>query len=284
MANGRNTKAGRAKYNAYMRVYMRRRYRRLKLEEGRKRFWSPEAIEWLHHAYPFQTTARLALAMGREPQAVFAKANALGIHKSLDLIREEGRRNAEHPDAVARRFKKGQAPSNKGLRRPGWAAGRMRETQFKPGVRQGVAVKLYKPIGTLRVTKDGYLSRKVNDDLPLQRRWKLEHVRIWEAANGPVPKGHAVKIVNGEKQDVRLENLTLISRADLMRLNTVHNLPKPLAELVQLRGALIRQINRREKRNGKQQDRGSARNSVRHAPRSPQQGEADGNRPRKGGR
>lgn len=91
------TAAQRRRYNTYMRIYMRKRARRLKLEAGRKRFWSPEAVEWLHHAYSSQTTASLALAMGRAPAAVFAKANSLGIRKSIGLMREEGRRNAQHP-------------------------------------------------------------------------------------------------------------------------------------------------------------------------------------------
>jgi hypothetical protein len=151
-------------------------------------------------------------------------------------------------EGAGSRFPKGHVPANKGLRRPGWAPGRMKETQFQRGVRQGVAVRLYKPIGTLRVTKDGYLSRKVNDGLPLQRRWRLEHLVVWEAANGPLPKGFAVCFKNGDKRDLRLGNLELITRAALMKRNSVHNLPKPLAEVVQLRGALQRQINRRTRR------------------------------------
>jgi hypothetical protein len=67
------------------------------------------------------------------------------------------------------RFTKGHVPANKGLRRPGWGPGRMKETQFRKGERQGRAVKLYKPIGTERVSKDGYTERKINDGLPLQR-------------------------------------------------------------------------------------------------------------------
>ncbi|WP_243470316.1 hypothetical protein [Vreelandella lionensis] len=40
-------------------------------------------------------------------------------------------------------------------------------------------------------------------------------------------------------------NLELISRADLMRRNSYLNLPEPLPQIVQLRGALNRKINRR---------------------------------------
>ena len=121
----------------------------------------------------------------------------------------------------------------------------MRETQFKKGVRQGVAVRLYKPIGTERISKDGYLERKVNDGLPLQARWRAVHLVVWEALHGPVPAGHAVAFKNGDRTDIRPENLELIHRRALMARNTVHNLPKPLAQTVQLLGALRRQINRK---------------------------------------
>jgi hypothetical protein len=121
----------------------------------------------------------------------------------------------------------------------------MRETQFKKGVRQGVAVRLYKPIGTERISKDGYLERKINDELPPQRRWRAVHLVVWEAAHGPLPKGHVIVFKNGNKRDIRLENLECISRAALMVRNSVHNLPKPLAQAVQLLGALRRKINRK---------------------------------------
>ena len=71
------------------------------------------------------------------------------------------------------------------------------------------------------------------------------HLIVWEAANGPLPEGHAVAFVNGDKSDIRFENLVLVSRADLMRRNTLHRLPKELAHAYQLIGAVNRKINRR---------------------------------------
>jgi len=99
----------------------------------------------------------------------------------------------------------------------------MRETQFQKGMRRGVAVQLYKPIGTERLSKDGYLERKVNDDLPLQARWRAVHLVEWERVNGQIPAGHALVFRNGDKTDIRLDNLELITRAALMKRNSVHN-------------------------------------------------------------
>lgn len=209
----------------------------------------------LREQYPHMQTKVIAAMLDRSLSTVYQTAARLGLAKAPEYLSTPaaGRLRPGDRRGMAFRFLPGMVPANKGLRRPGWAPGRMRETQFKPGERRGVAVRLYKPIGTLRVTKDGYLSRKVNDGMPLQRRWRLEHLIVWEAANGPVPKGHAVSFINGDRKDVRLENLRLVTRASLMRRNTIHNYPQPIPKLVQLRGAVQRQINRRQG-NGRKED------------------------------
>lgn len=119
-------------------------------------------------------------------------------------------------------FVKGQEPDNKG--RP-CAPGRggnhpnARRTQFTPGERRGVAVTLYKAIGTERVSKDGYVERKVNDDLPLQSRWRAVHLICWEEVHGPLPKGVALKCLDGDKSNTAPANWEAIPRALLPRLN-----------------------------------------------------------------
>lgn len=86
-------------------------------------------------------------------------------------------------------------------------------------MRQGVAVKLWKPIGTERLSKDGYLERKINDDLPLQARWRAVHIINWEAVNGPLPKGMALKCLDGNKENRDPSNYEAVSRGVLARLN-----------------------------------------------------------------
>jgi hypothetical protein len=223
-----------------------------------KRLWSRKDIALLRARYPHESTSEVARVLRRSVSAVYGRAQLLGLVKSAKYLGSPAACRLRRGDNIGARFrfKKGQIPFNKGLRRPGWGPGRMKETQFKKGVRQGVAVRLYRPIGTERISKDGYLERKVNDDLPLQRRWRAVHLLVWEAAHGRVPKGHAIVFRNGDKRDIRLDNLQCISRRELMARNTVHNLPKPLAETIQLLGALNRQIRRRT-RGHEEQDRRS---------------------------
>ncbi len=80
-----------------------------------------------------------------------------------------------------------------------------------------------KPVGTERIdSKDGYILVKINETDPytgFPTRYKLKHIVIWEQAHGPVPKGMAVIFRDGNKMNCVLENLALVTRAELLRLN-----------------------------------------------------------------
>src|SRR5437868_4059231 len=193
--------------------------------------WTPAEIAQFTAQYPHMKTRLIAVMLGTDEKRCYNLAKRLGLEKSPEYLASPAACRLRRGDAVgaAFRFVKGQTPPNKGLRRPGWGPGRMKETQFRKGERQGVAVRLYQPIGTERISKDGYLERKVNDDLPLQARWRAVHLLVWEAANGPLPKGYAICFKNRDKADIRLDNLECITRRELMQRNTVHNYPKPLA-------------------------------------------------------
>lgn len=224
--------------------------------------WSPEDDARLRELYPDTPTHQLPAMLKRPISSIYGRAQLLGIGKSEAYFASpaSGRTRPGHNRGGATRFKTGQTPHNKGLRRPGYSIGRgrMQDTQFKKGCRAGIAVKLYQPIGSERISKDGYLERKTHDALPegisreeanrlRQRRWRAVHLIVWEEANGPLPKGHAIAFKNGDKRDIRLDNLELISRRELMARNTVQNLPKPLKQTIQLLGALNRKIRRRER-------------------------------------
>lgn len=114
-------------------------------------------------------------------------------------------------------FEKGSVPANKGRKMPYNPASA--RTQFKAGIRQGRAAELYKPIGTERLSKEGYLERKIHDGLPLQSRWRAVHLIEWEARNGPVPAGHCLKCRDGDKSNTAPENWFAIPRALLPALN-----------------------------------------------------------------
>lgn len=230
----------------------------------KRQLWSAEEQEYLRKQYADRKTDELAKALNRSISKIYAKANELGLNKSEIYVRKHARLQPGHSLGRATQFPKGHTPANKGLRRPGWSVGRMSETQFKKGERSGIAVKLWKPIGAERISKDGYLERKINNDLPLQSRWRAVHIIMWEQANvRPLPPGHALAFKNGDKADIRLDNLELITRAELMRRNTIHTLPPELKEVIQMKGRLKKLITDKEKRNAKEQTGRPAQSSVR---------------------
>ena len=153
------------------------------------------------------------------------------------------------------RYPKGHVPNNKGLRRPGWFSGRMRETQFKKGQFPFNRDPAFYVLGALRVNADGYIDMRVSFE-PGAKGWRALHRILWEEAHGPVPPGHIVSFKDGDRLNVELGNLKLLSLADNMRRNTMHNLPKPLVSAIQLLGALKRKLDRR--RRDEEQNRRSA--------------------------
>jgi hypothetical protein len=109
-------------------------------------------------------------------------------------------------------FPKGHIPANKGQK--GISYKGMEATQFKKGNKSANWV----PIGTERINRDGYTEVKITDG-KLNKNWKAKHIVIWEAANGPVPKGYCVIFGDGNKRNFDIDNLLLVSRKQLVRLN-----------------------------------------------------------------
>lgn len=208
--------------------------------------WTPEDDAALRAAYPHVPTALVAASLRRTIPGIYTRAAALGLQKTEAYRASPAacrlRRGGDDHPGRATQFTRGHVPANKGLRRPGWGPGRMKATQFT----KGALPWTYMPVGSTRLI-GGYLYRKVSDvrKVPYTVNWKPVHVLLWTATRGPVPTGHVLIFRNGDKADIRLDNLECVTRRALMARNTVHNLPESLAKTVQLLGALTRQINRR---------------------------------------
>ena len=72
-----------------------------------------------------------------------------------------------------------------------------------------------KPIGYEYVNTQGYVYEKISDP----DKFILKHKLVWERANGKVPQGFVITFKNADKQDCRLGNLELVSRAVMARMN-----------------------------------------------------------------
>lgn len=132
-------------------------------------------------------------------------------------------------------FKKGHVPFNKGKKGIFHGGAAAEACQFKKGSKSWNWV----PVGSERVNADGYVDIKV-DDGKLQKNWRGKHIVIWEEHNGPLPPGHVVIFGDGNRRNFEINNLILVSRKQLARLNQ-NNLIKNDAELTKT-GVIIADI------------------------------------------
>lgn len=222
--------------------------RRLHAEPRRR--WTPAEDALLRAKYPHMQTAKLVpLLPWRSLTTIYQHARMLGIAKTEAYLASEDACRLRRGDDTgsAHRFKKGQAPWNKGTH---WTAGgRSKLTRFKKGNRSARWDPEIYALGALRINSDGGLDIKVREGL---RAWDSMARYVWTSEKGSIRKGWIIRAKNGDQHDTRIENLECISRRENLRRNYHDRYPKELKRLVQLRGALNRQINKREDRKWQQ--------------------------------
>jgi len=190
--------------------------------------WSDAEERALRRLYATHTAREIGERLGRSRIAIKNKALKLGLGNCVK----------SHNAGC---FKPGLVPWNKGTRYI--AGGRSAETRFQPGDKPHT----WNPVGHERVSKEGYLLRKVTDTGVTRRDYRPVHHLVWQEAGREIPPGHALVFRDGDKRNFALGNLELVTRADLMRRNSYHNYGPEIAATVQLRGAIMRQINKRMK-------------------------------------
>jgi hypothetical protein len=214
----------------------------------KRQFWKSEEVQELQRLYPHYRAEDIATLLGRAVRSVYNKAMSLSLKKAPEFLASGAAGRLDGIRGGATRFQRGHATWNKGMK--GLQIGG-EATRFQPGHMPHTT----EPIGSLRITKDGTLQRKIsNDKGNNSKRWRGVHELVWIEANGPVPSKHIVVFKPGMRTDV-IEEITLdrvecISLAENMRRNTRHNLPKELNQLISLQAALTRQINKRSNKNG----------------------------------
>jgi len=214
---------------------------------GPRAKWTAEQLQALRDGYPHQKTDAVAIAVGKTVSQTYQKAATMGLKKTPEYLASPDAcrlRRGINP-GVQHRFKPGQAVWNKGTHFT--AGGRSAETRFKSGQMPHNT----HPIGSYRITKDGTLQRKISNDKGNNSvRWRGVHELVWVEVNGPLPPKHIVVFKPGmrtsELAQITPDKVECITLTENMKRNTVHNLPKELALIVQLKGALQRQINAKQ--------------------------------------
>ena len=104
-------------------------------------------------------------------------------------------------------FEKGITPHNKGKKYPGTG----NKTTFRKGATPHNKMK----VGEDTITTDGYVKTKIAEP----NVWEFKHKLIWKEKNGPIPEGHSVIFTDGNRMNLDIDNLLLVSKAELLMLN-----------------------------------------------------------------
>lgn len=152
-------------------------------------------------------------------------ANGHSVQETVDMLNEKFnldlkyeqlrcyRKNHKLPSGIDTRFKKGQISHNKGKKTPPEIVAKTRATQFK----KGQIPHNHTPIGTERMTSDGYLKVKIAEP----NIWKHKHRLVWEQRYGQIPSDKMITFINGDHTDCRIENLVMIDQQINSLLNKI---------------------------------------------------------------
>lgn len=158
-----------------------------------------------------------------EEQDKFLKDNVKGIslkelvskfNKKFNLNSSESaianRKNKLHISSgiTGGQFKKGNIPFNKGTK------GLMKpnKTSFK----KGNIPHNHRPVGSERVTIDGFIEIKVAEP----NKWEIKSRYIYEKKYGKIPKGYKIIYLDGDKHNLELSNLKLVTYAEELIMNS----------------------------------------------------------------
>ncbi len=153
--------------------------------KGRWIRYSQDELAWIKACsdLPRAEMHALFVHLLKRPEITLVNLNSLckrkgwmtgrtGCFAKGETPHNKGKPMPYHPNSAATRFKKGNLPHNANF------------------------------LGHERVSKDGYVEISVDEVNPhtgYERRYVLKHRHLWVQANGPIPEGHRLKCLDGDK-------------------------------------------------------------------------------------
>jgi hypothetical protein len=175
----------------------------------KSKLFTPEMISFMCNGYKELSRSALHLAVNEQFGTEFKESQIRsflknnGIKSGRTGCFEKG--NIPHPNARPKgpnktSFAKGNKPHN------------------------------WKPVGSERVSKDGYLEVKTAEP----RTWEFKHRLVYIEHFGAVPESHIVCFKDNDRLNCSPDNLVLTSRAESVVINRMQlgNVPAELKETV----------------------------------------------------
>lgn len=191
------------------------------------RIWEPEEDDILRMKYPDTLNSELMIELDRSLSSIYGRAQLLGLSKSDAYIKKHGMRFTTESCIVGSsyRWKKGNAPPNKGKKLQGERLAKILQTAFKKG---HIPHNSYAEDGVVIVRNESQTGKMYQWVRIALGKWKPVHILLWENKHGEYnKKTHCLWFINGDTMDVRLENLELITRAENVKRNRKEYLELP---------------------------------------------------------
>lgn len=204
--------------------------------------FTPEDDATIRELFPTVRANDIAKQLGFSIGAIYRRASKLGIEKDPEALKQYSYESIMREDHPGRKhlILKGNIPKNKGKKQVEYmtqeAIDRTKATRFK----KGTVPPNYRPLGSERIDRDGYILIKVREGL---RGWDLKHRIIWIEKNGPIPEGHNIQFKDGNPLNCKLDNLYMISKSDQMSQNTIQRYPDEVKTAIRRVSKLTKIIN-----------------------------------------
>ena len=193
-----------------------------------------EQIDYIVKHYPKKYTKDVAEHLNVSTSTIYNLVFRLKLKKDPKFKSEELKRQARRLSELgtAHRFKKGDKPLNYGKKMTPELYEKCKDTMFKKGEKP----HNWKPDGSERVDVEGYTLIKVNG------KYIQKHVYLWNQNYGDVPRGSAVIFKDNNRHNLTIENLTLVTRKELMLRNTIQRYDPELRWTLKVLSRLKKEI------------------------------------------
>jgi len=189
--------------------------------------WTDEENELIRIHYPDKRTVDILhlfenVTVGKLQQ----HAASIGVKKSEAFMKspESGRLLKGSKIGLKTQFTNQSPGWNKGKKQADYMTPEMIEKTAKTRFKKGQDPHNTVPIGTERISKDGYIEVKVRHlkgKGSNNANFEFKHRIIYEENFGPIPEGMIVEFLDGDKLNFEPSNFILRSRKENLLRNTV---------------------------------------------------------------
>ncbi|WP_438423091.1 HNH endonuclease [Aquimarina macrocephali] len=196
---------------------------------GRTTF-TTEQDKYIIDNYLVLPVKTIASNIGRSGCGVQGRLKRLGLEIPREIINKRKKES---------RYQKSRIPENKGKKQKDYMSAESIEKTKATRFRIGNRPHNWKPVGSERITKDGYIEIKTSNP----NKWELKHRYLYQQIHKiKIPKNHNIIFKNGNSEDFNKHNLVMVSNSELMLKNTIHQYPESLQQIIKLNNKIKKKL------------------------------------------